>query len=201
MGTFIQSSIRDGSLVLYHDYRSGSFQDFSGNGNDGTPISDPHWNGDSLMFAASSWVQVTDSVELQLTALTIVCLGKFTETLDSTVLVSKRDVGGSNYLYGLNAGVFKFYDGINTRTLVTDITGHAYVGITVATGEIAEGFVDGLSVGAYNDTSTITTDDAAIYIGNFYAGTQPYPDPIEAVLIFNKKITDAEHLTLYRELI
>jgi len=193
----------EGALVLAHFYASRSFHDFSGNGNDGTPTN-VHFAGNrGVRFPAStSKITVSDSPELQLTEGTLVVFGEFLSQGRDNRLISKRDAGGTNYdMYFFTVPLRIFlYDGTAGRSVTTDITGKKYIAINMKSGEKCEGFADGISIGLFNDTSTITSDDAPIVIGNMYAGSKNLDSTLTAALIVNRKLTASEHAELYAEL-
>jgi hypothetical protein len=201
---FIQDSIDDGSLVLYHDYRRGDTQDLSGEGNHGTQ-SNTNWSSRGLEFInnTAAVLTVADAAELQLTEGTIVVFGEWHTMYDFETYVSKRDAGGDNYAFYSKvapADRLYFWDGATGRFVAADLRGKTYTAVNFKSGEAAEGFIDGVSIGAFNDTSTVTTDDAPLLIGNYHLNSRNAYSPLKAILIFNDKLTATEHITLYAEL-
>jgi len=204
MGSLIQQLIRDSELVLYHDYRSRSFRDWSGNGNDGVPTS-VDWTGRGIQFPdGTSWIQVPDSLELRLTEGTLVALGDFDSQTTAEQIVSKRDAGGTNYGMYIAASFVRLYDGTNTREISESIIGKKYIALNMANGETGEYFADGISQGNLDDTSSISANDAPLYIGNYYnavASNRNLHSTLWGILIINRKLTPAEHASLYDELV
>jgi hypothetical protein len=202
MSTFIQDSIADGSLVLWHDYRAGHMTDLSGNGNDGTPTS-IIWQGRAgIRFPlTTSVVTVADSSELQLTAGTLAVLGEFMSQLFAKRLISKRDAGGANYDWYLGIGDSNIYDGTDTSDGNSDITGHHLHALGFNNSVEPDAYTDGLFAVQYDTVLTnIAADDAPLLIGNVYTGNNQMQDSMQAALIFNRKITATEHAQLYSEL-
>jgi len=199
---FIQDSIDDGSLVLYHDYRAGHTQDLSGQGNHGTNTG--YWATDGLQFGATDEVTVTDggaATELQLTEGTIVVLGHWARQTTQARFVVKRDGGGTNYTFKVHdAEKIALFDGTNSRIVSCDITDKKYLAINFKNGETGEGFADGVSLGSLNGSHAIAVNDANLIIGNYFAGGYPADNTISAVLIFNDRLTATEHAKLYAEL-
>ena len=199
MSNIIQKLINEGVLSLYHDYRSGHFQDLSGNNNTGTPTNTV-FNKEGLAFpATTSVVTVADSAELQLTEGTLIFYADKFPNLLTPRLISKRDVGGTNYELRIAALQLSFYDGANTRLLAYP-TNMRYCGVNMESGEKCEGFSNGVSLGLFNDTSTITVDDAPIKIGNYFPYGQNTRNISYTVMIINRKLTATEHAELYAEL-
>lgn len=208
--SFLQQSIRDGSLVLWHDYRrwNHSFADLSGQGNDASTISNAWWGGGGVQFARDNgYIQVADSAELQLTAGTIVVLASFdnAERIGGqySILVSKRDVAGINYAFeydGANTR-FNFRDSNNNlRTLVHDLCGDLSVAVSFSNGGTPQGYANGIALGAYSNTVTIATDDAQLDIGNRYLFNRSMLNPLLGVLIFNDILDASEVAQVHGEL-
>ena len=203
--SFLQQSIRDGSLVLWHRYDQGTLIDWSGQGNGGTPA-DLWYDGGGLRFSdPDGVVTVPDASELQLTEGSIFILGDFMaleRTPNESVFVSKEDGGGINYEFDLDATPrFLFADGVATRVLNTDYRGSKSVAVTFEDGETPIGYVDGLSVGTFNGSVTITTDDADLKIGNRYPKTRSVYNPIWNVCIWNDILDGAEIAEAHGELV
>ena len=204
MTTFIQDSIADGSLVLWHDYRAGHMIDLSGNGNDGTPTS-VIWQGrDGIRFPTTgSWVQVADSSELQLTTGTLAVLAAFMDqaTINTERLISKRDGGGNNYDWYLEATDINLYDGATISDVNVTVPGHRLFAVSFDTTNQPDGYRNGIFHAQYdNIMSTLAVNDAPLFIGNRYTGTYQFQSAMQAVLIFNDKLTATEHAQLYSEL-
>jgi len=194
----------EGVLVLYHDYRSRSFHDFSGNGNDGTPT-DVHFSGNrGVRFPAStSVITVSDSPELQLTEGTLVVFGEFLSQEYNERIISKRDNGGTNYEMHLQVTPVPrlyLYDGTYGRFINANITGRKYIAINMKDGEACEAYVDGVSIGLFYNTSVISVDDAPLLIGHRYGNLYNLRSTLTAALIINRKLTASEHAELYAEL-
>ena len=209
MTSFLQKSIEDGSLVLWHSYRSwnGTFDDLSGNGNDGTASNVEFRGGGVQVRDPDGYIVVADSDELQLTTGSFIILGFFPRVEranddTSARLISKRDAGGTNWEIILDSTPdIGFYDGVNTRTLSVDYYNAKFIGVTIDTGPAtAIGYLDGVNAGNFDDTSTLSIDDAPLYIGNWYNASRSTYNVIQSVLIFNKVLTETEISKLYGEL-
>ena len=192
----------EGALVLYHDYRSFSYHDWSGNGNDGVPTDVVMTNNGVRFPSSTSKITVADSPELQLTEGTLVVYGEFLEQGAGDRLISKRDGGGTNYelfIFSTGSGV-SFYDGTTSSTVITNITGKKYIAANIKNGQDYELFVDGVSVGS-TGTLSISVDDAPLEIGSFYVSGYNFSgSTLSAALIVNRELTAGEHAQLYAEL-
>ena len=124
----------------------------------------------------------------------------FVTQVDTEWLISKRDAGGTNYETTTSAAAMAFYDGVNTRTIVAAIPGRHCLALNAESGLRVEAFFDGLSVGLFNDISTLTVNDAPLKIGNYHNGNFPRQSALSAVLIVNRRLTATEHALLYSEL-
>lgn len=201
MSNFIAGLVGAGSVALYHDYRSGTYVDLSGNGNDGSPGAGSTWQERGLKMVAASAVTVADAASLQLTAGSIVICSPFITVSADQRFVYKRDAGGTNYdFFHDSAGNLSFYDGTNTRTLSLAIGGYQTLGVNFSNGDTPEGFANGLSVGNFDNTVAVSVDDAPLRIGNDHADASYLQSPIWAVLVMNVELTATQHAQVYTEL-
>jgi hypothetical protein len=200
----ISSLVSEGACVLYQDYRSGYFRDWSENGNGASPDAAVTWNTRSLSFGAvNARLTVSDALELRPTEGSIVVFANFAAPLGTQYIITKKDAGGSMWSLYTTSGpaTLNFDDGTNIRTLAYDPDGTNYLGLNFANGEKCEAFGEAISSGLFNDVSAITADDADITIGaNYLGGNRFYQSPTKAVLLFNRKLTETEHRRLYSEL-
>jgi len=203
MASIIDTLKAEGALVMFHDYRNRNFNDLSGNSNDGTPT-DVAFTGQGINYPAStSDVSVADSSELQLTAGTLIVFNKqgFTKHVNLPRLISKRDGGGTNWDWFLSGTTdLGFFDGASSRTLTTNFAGKKYVAINFTNGGTPEGFSDGVSDGNYSGTVSISTDNAAVTIGNISVTSGSLLQSLSSALIVNRVLTATEHSQLYGEL-
>ena len=195
----LSSLVADGTCVLYHDYRSSSFHDWSDNNNNGSSHASTVWNTDSLDVSSGN-VVVPDSAELQSTEGCIVVFADFQAPLGTEYFVAKNDAGGTQYTLFSETPNIYFYDGTSTRSRALVPTGKKCIAVNYLSGSKCEAFADGSYIGLFNDTSTVTVNDADITIGSTYSGIANCLSPIHGVLIFNRKLTAEEHKRLYEEL-
>ncbi len=202
-GQLLQKLYAEGSLVLLHLYKSGTLLDFSGNGNHGVGT-DIVFSGGKVRFplAATSKIVVADNVGLQSLTGSLVGTGDFVDSISNDKrFLSKRDGGGTHYDIKLDAAPqIEFYNGSITVTLAGSINGKTYLGINYDSGQIPQGYLEGLFEGAYSGVSTITANDADLVIGNYFVGTAPFGGSLESVVITNVQLTESEHSQLRAEL-
>jgi hypothetical protein len=197
--SLIQTLIDASDLVLWHDYRSGSLTDFSGQGNHGTGT-DIDWQGGGVRFNAStSQIAVTDAAELQLTELTLIVCGDF-RSQSNQYLISKRDAGGTNYDLYIGATAVILYDGTNSRSRITDVTGAECIAVAATNGETGDVYIDGVLDGALSDTSSLSVDDAPLLVGNYHTGSFQLNASTHAALIVDRELTATEMNQIYTEL-
>lgn len=199
-GKLLQKLYEAGELVLLHDYRSRSLRDFSGKGGHGVGT-DITWSGNGVRFPEStSQVEVPDSSELQLTEGTCVILSDASSQTTTEQMVSKRDGGGTNYDFYLQADGMRLYDGSGVRLYDTDTIGKGYQAVNFKNGEVPDFYLDGVFAGVGNGAAVISVNDAPVTIGNYYTGNNNIKSTIHSVVIVNRKLTDTEHSQLYAEL-
>jgi len=202
MGALIQQLIRDSELRMYHDYRSGSFRDWSGNNNDGTPTS-IDWGGGGVRFpATTSKITVSDNTGLRLTQGAAIILMDVVSQTTTEQLISKRDFGGTNYDFYMQADGLRVYDGaaVSSKNGLT-LRGHKGLAVSFNNGAVPQFYVDGLYVGDGDSANTITADNADLLIGNFALNNNNVESVVKAALVVNRVLTAAEHAQLFGELL
>jgi hypothetical protein len=194
---FLAKSVAEGSCVLYQDYRSGSFMDLSAQPHSCTPSEYTTWNSNGLSCSLGVMV-VTNTARLQTTEGCMVFLSDFTTMATDQYLFEKAY---QNDLWASSAGtVLTFSDGVAARSCSLSVADKKCIAVNYKSGEIAEAFADGLSVGLFSGTSTITTNTNNINIWNGGDLTKGLLANAKAVLIFNRKLSADEHARLYEEL-
>jgi hypothetical protein len=206
MYSFLQQSIRDGSLVLWHDYRrwNQTFLDLSGQGNDGVASGAVTWEGGGIKFGSTGVLTVADAPELKLTAGTLVSLGDFTN-LDNTApgrLIGKRSGADVNYEMRIDGSPIEvsFYDGVAVSTQATDYRGRNSIACSFSNGAPTPWYFNGVLVGTPAQVSTVTVNATAVYIGNALGAGNNILNALWAALIFNRALTATEHATIFGEL-
>lgn len=206
MGALITQLKREGVLRLFHDYRSGTLRDLSGNGNHGTGSNIRFIKGVGVVFRnPDGYIVVANSASITLTEGAFVIfsdLDKLEIQAPVSWVFSKRDAGGINYDFRLNSGPqWQFYDGTASRILADDYRGAKSVGVNFGNGVVAQGYKTGIYAGLFSAASTITADDAPLYIGNWHSATSSMLNPMKAVILCSRQLTAKEHATLVKEVI
>ena len=185
------------AAVLYHDYRGRSFRDLSGNGNDGIPTANCYFTPKGVRIGSvTDEISVSDSPELQLTEGTLVVFGDFLSQVTNEALISKRDGGGTNYQFIVQATTLTLFNGTVSSTLTANIKDKKYVAVNFEHNTQPVGYIDGVEAGTFSASIAITVDDAPVVIGNILNGAKLRSNLIGA-LIFPRKLTATEHAQLY----
>ena len=205
--SIIKEKILSGELVLYHDYRFGTYADLSKNDNGAIVKSNISPDSRGTRFRNNDgYIQVNDSPELQGDEWTLFAIGNFLRlerASDATSgrIISKRDAGGTQFEWILdNQPRMLLYDGTATKTISLNYIGARSLGIIFKSTEIPIGYKNGLKVGDFDGSVTITVNDAPIYIGNWYSASRSILNIIQAILMFNKKLDGHEMARLHGEL-
>jgi hypothetical protein len=199
----ISNLIAEGSCVLFHDYRRGSFKDLSVERNYGVPSSTVVWDEDSLDFSdANACVVVPSAVSLNITQGTIIILSDFNPIFETEYLISKRDSGGTSFeLYlDTNGTIFKLFDGTNTREITYATYDSECLAVNFIDGARGELYSNGAFVSFFDSWSEIGVNDAPITIGCQYDFAHPSSSKIKAVIVCNRKLSAEEHNRVYEEL-
>lgn len=113
-------------------------------------------------------------------------------------IVGKRDSGGTNYVFYVNNNALASYDGTSvlTDSGTTLSTGQWYHGVLVIDSGTSTKFYVNNSLSSTLGSSTITSDDAPLLIGNDGVGSY-FDGYIDDVAIYNRILSDSEVTDLY----
>lgn len=194
--------------VLYHDYRSGSFQDFSQKGNDGTP-SNVNFTGNGLQ-TENGYIEIDDNSTLDITGpITLAAFIKTTESAGS--IISKYSASDNNrsFVFAVSAGKLQLIasgngtesPGVGGTALVNDDLWHyAAVSYHPSTNSI-QFYIDGV----LDRDTTLTVTGDAIFSGSsdvrvlstVNGGAVPLNSGIKCAMIFSSSLTATQHSQLY----
>lgn len=216
-GSLIQQSIRDGSLVLYHDYRLQHARDLSSYGNNGTLQGTAKFQRDGVYFralAANTGVSVPYSVSFP--AATETCIALFASSFSFVRLpgsalhvimlrfVNGADFRGMRLIMGA-PGTSIFLDNPVLGTTIISPrsnTGTLCFGVDWASNAGALFYKDGVFTGssavaqlAYPAATTLFIGGASTLIPNRGVG-----GCMSAFMLFNRRLTATEHARVYGEL-
>lgn len=204
-GSQIAALLREGAIALLHDYRSGSALDqVPGGTNHGVLSSGARFLGpaSALTFPATTdEVTVADAASLRLTAGSIIAVSErgFTSQVNYETLAHKWGANIGYQLY-LGAGIVIFRGDATIRTITTNILGKRSVGVAFTSGGTPIGYADGLSLGNFSGTVTVTTGAADAQVGNI-SNSQRCQSPLSAVLLANRILTPTEMAACHAELL
>lgn len=195
MGT-LQSLIDSGVCVLYHDYRSSTFRDWSGNGNDG--MGTGAFTGQGYRGA----ITVPHDSSIDLTTLTAVFFTKGPFLTQSTfeVFGGKQTAINPGWAVYTSSTVIRNIQIGADPQLAQDIKGSSYLGFNLEDGAPFDMYKDGRLVGSSDIDCIIESNTEDFYIAEFDDGTSPLNHALSAVLLFNRVLTDEEHENIYCEL-
>lgn len=208
-GSLIQQSIRDGSLVLYHDYRLGHARDLSLYSNHGTPSGDIWFANDGFRNrkgAATGKIIVDDSISINITTFTaiVLCSSGFIGNLSTT---------GTTRLLDKSDWYLTSYDTLNQIYFTTSVVrnwtlpagpkvpGSRYIGMNCQDAAITPLYMNGSFAVDINAAPSFSVPTGAdLVIGNNAADTRGYGRCMSVAMMFNRLLTATEHARLYGEL-
>ena len=198
----IQKLISDGDLIMYHDYRSGSAHDWSGNSNDGA-YTDTTWVKKGIRFdAGTANVLVGDDSSFSTTAISLFFL--FDEIVDVTVLdtiFSQREGAGTDFEIYFNGTGVTFYSGASSDIYNSiSAVGSKAISLSKESGSNMEVYYDGLYQGLGGSASAFTSGNCDVYIGNYYSDDRNIKSQLQTVFVVNRSLTADEHAELYTQL-
>lgn len=204
MTNFLQTSKRDGSLVLWHDYMAGHALDLSGNGNHGTLSATCNLNHNGILAVGSGdEVTVADSAELRLTTGTIIAISRngFLTQKSNEALIHKRLGASVNFYFFINATPsIVMYNGVTTSAIIQDVRGYHGVGCTFVNGAKPIAFLDADSLGVMGTALTYTPTTDTVEVCN-YANSAGLNSRLSQILLFNRALSADEYRTAYLELL
>lgn len=214
MYSLIQELKRLGTLKLYHDYRSGTFYDFSGNGHQGTPTQFDLRNNHLEATGLLSRVDLTYNANLLLPngGSLVVLPYRVNPQGNTDVYLNAADGGGNQYSFyytGPAGGNFlAVQNGTGTARTTAAIygtNGPTYdqcFGTTFVGGSNPSLYVNGLAqavtiIGVWPASLYATADTVRIGSNRTLGGSA---GAIQAALITSTQLTATQHAQIYGEL-
>ena len=188
------------NCVLDHRYHLGSFRDYSGNNNHGTPHANCYWrhSGESkeIMFPSNGTdIIVADSPELQLTTGTIIVYNEngFDDYSYSGRMVSKRDAGGTNYEFYMGTVDTVRFNGGTWTVATVNQKGATSLAVSFTSGVKPKFYKHGAFITDGSATVAVTANNAPLAIGGLsYTSSYFLKDELKGVLIYNIRLTAQE---------
>jgi hypothetical protein len=191
----------EGVLSLYHDYRTGTVRDWSGNGRDGINVSGVSFTKNGLQFNSTAGVvEVADDATLQL--LTGCLVARLSVGQGGFSSVASKYLSPNYQFYWLCSTSSLFFNhaiapmpGLaNTNKYATT---HA---INFSSGSIPVGYINGNLLGNYSGVWNSSVVATNLKIGNFETLNAQVAQRFEYFLWFSRQLTAAEHSELYYQL-
>lgn len=193
-----------GGCVLYHDYRSGSFRDWSGAGNDGTPTLAGLTRGGADFHAQSKLVTVPYASGLDLgggSALSVVVIGNDVfKAVDTTAPRFCEQSSGFGFLVQNDGSYLRLQIGVSEASLagVTSITTVSKsFGVNWTNGSAPNFYTDGVYRGDGHQSLSSSSNTSDIVVGNRAALNRAFAQTMSAICFFNKALSATEHAQVY----
>jgi len=201
----IQRLINEGVVVLYHDYRSGTFLDWSGNGNDGIPTAPTELNGAGMRLNLTGRLEVAADVSLDLSGASASIIVFFSDSFFENPaginypFTSAGATGGVNLMCTDKRAYFQV--GSSTSFNADPFRGKKYLGVSWIPGGAPDFFYDAVKAepGATVVPAGVATS-RTVYIGHTSGGFRQIPTTIGAVLATSRALTAEEHYQVYKDL-
>lgn len=201
LGGILQELKTEGVLGLYHDYRSGTLRDWSGNGNNGV--------GTTVVFnklglkgvPAGSLVTVASNASWQWsTALTVI--------INYSLAGSQFDGVTGQYCSFVNGAPFQAFrlfgsgfgwsDGINLRTGGANPHLGNSAAVSLSNGLTGTAWINGLFISNLSGTSVIVAPASSLLLNYAQAGS--WPVTTKSIVIIKRVLTATEHARVYGQL-
>lgn len=197
LGGILQRLKTEGVILVYHDHRSGTLYDYSGNNRTGSPNSANYFSKNGMI--TKGYVTVTNDATLQAaTTGTLIIRQSLTIARSSPSFAYKNNQFRFTASIGLNR--YDLYCNGTTRTL-------AYGGLTGmqthavdfdGAGGTPVGYLNGILLGNYSGAQTVIADAGNLLYGS--ASNDTEPQTVRYFLWISRKLTAAEHQEIYQQL-
>ena len=213
--SLIQELKREGSLVLYCDFRARSLLDLSGSGNALENLSDvPEWTYDGLQFCSGPG----DSFARRLRILTpqtglagvgssFTVIVHFPSIGPSTLTGHQSPLGTLDQRFETfidqdpPTRVGAYYDGV-LQTSNVDLTndGPTIIGYNIVSGSKPDYYTQGVYRATGANNATVTPSNSPWGIGNKVTAGRPV-HKLASIMVINRVLTATEHAQIYGELV
>lgn len=197
LGGILQQLKTEGVILVYHDHRSGTLYDYSGNSRTGIPNSANFFTKRGI--STKSIITITNDATLQATTTgTLVVRQRVTRSGSTSYFAKKNNQFQFTYSYGLNQ--YDLYINGTARTLnYTGLVGDGTHAVEFdSVGGTPKGYFNGILLGNYSGVLTSVADASNLFYG--YASSDLEPQQVEYFLFISRKLTAAEHQALYQQL-
>jgi hypothetical protein len=198
----------EGALRLYHDYRSGTFQDWSGLGNHGTPVGTIAFSRKGISIrSATGCVTVTNHASIQLTTFSICTslIQQYQQAVAYNGIAGKYlGAGGTRQLdlSELSGVLYLQWQGSSSTFNPHNLfPGEFNLGINVDSGSVPNLYSNGASKGNFVGNASPVVDNQNLAIGSrITGGTNPWQGSMKYFVMCSRVLTAAEHQELYEQL-
>lgn len=197
LGGILQQLKTEGVILVYHDHRSGTLYDYSGNSRTGISNSANFFTKRGMN--TKSIITITNDATLQATTTgTLIVRQRVTRTGSTSYFAKKNNQFQFVYSYGLNQ--YDLYINGTSRTLTyTGLVGLGTHAVEFdSAGGTPKGYFNGILLGNYSGVLTSVADASNLFYG--YASNSDEPQQVEYFLFISRKLTAAEHQALYQQL-
>jgi hypothetical protein len=200
LGGILQRLKTEGVLSVYHDYRSGTLQDWSGNGHNGVGSSIAFIKNGAMALTSSGGVTVTSSALLEGTTGCLIV--RFKKASLNNWLATKKS--GANYQFDLYVDSTQIMFRDSGAPAYADITIPTYGEMTVAVnfidGGAPAGYVNGIFKGNFDKVVSITPNNGSLGVGNNGIGSTVIGTIFYYFVWVTRQLSATEHAELYQEL-
>jgi hypothetical protein len=209
----IQSKINSGDCTGYWDFRSGTYRDFSNNGNDGSLISNPVLTNDGLFNPklTGGFVSINDCTlfDSSNVGTLFILVRQQGETPTTNSFCRFASDGGSSLFFGLyptSPSRIYMFDGTGGSAITNtfDPILNRSFAATFGNGEKPDGYIDGQYWDDGNNTLSFDLSgngDLSIGSSNPVSASNLADSIIQAIVVFKEKLTSTEIFQLHDELL
>ena len=197
LGGILQRLKTEGVILVYHDHRSGTLYDYSGNSRTGSSNSANCFSKNGMI--TKGYVTVTNDATLQAaTTGTLIVRQSATRAGATSYFAKKNNQFQFVYSYGLSQ--YDLYINGTSRTLnYTGLAGMQTHAVEFDNaGGTPKGYMNGILLGNYSGVLTSVADASNLFYGS--ASSDVEPQTVRYFLWISRKLTAAEHQEIYQQL-
>jgi hypothetical protein len=197
LGGILQQLKTEGVILVYHDHRSGTLYDYSGNSRTGIPNSANFFTKRGMN--TKNIITITNDATLQATTTGTLIVRQSSTRAGSTSYYARKN-NQFNFIYSYGTNQYNLIINGTTRTL--NYTGLAGVDTHAvefdSAGGTPKGYLNGILLGNYSGVLTSVADASNLFYG--YPSNANEPQQVEYFLFISRKLTATEHQALYQQL-
>lgn len=204
LGGILQELKTEGVLALYHDYRSGTLRDWSGNGNHASITGvGPFFDKVGVDLPNGQYLTVPFSASWAWTTSVSVVFGHFVTNTMFNALIGwdlLRHDAAQGFLVRAGDAYLGWSDFINLRSVAISSNLYRSLGLSMSNGATGASYVNGTAAGALSGNTVIGAPTGTLQIYKPATAGADFPIVGRYIVIVKRVLTATEHARVYGQL-